>query len=140
MYVKHRNVWTRDRGNHPPRSLHLQWPPPEPPTDCRRSRPPPGWALATVLVFSLEAQGLLLVPRPRSSITGPFSLLKILFSESLPWLLRSRRFSVFAFLPISFPLVTTGTKCFLVRKMLMILLSVWCVHGEKKKKLNTIEF
>lgn len=73
MYVKHRNVWARDsRGNHPPHlqvaQSSLQWPPPEPQqtasTPATR-RGAPAW------VFSLEAQGLLLVPRPWSRITGP---------------------------------------------------------------------
>lgn len=42
---------------------------------------------APAWVFSLEAQGLLLVPRPWSRITGPSLCRKILFSICLPWLL-----------------------------------------------------
>ncbi len=72
MYVKHQNVWTRDRGNHPSdlQAVHssLQLPPPEPKQTAGTPAPRQD---APVWVFSVEAQGLLLVPRPRSRITGP---------------------------------------------------------------------
>ncbi|KAI9527955.1 hypothetical protein NQZ68_025997 [Dissostichus eleginoides] len=62
-----------DRGDPPPPSpaggqASLWGPPPEPQTDCRTLPPQAG---CSHLGISLEAQGLLLVPRPRSRITGP---------------------------------------------------------------------
>lgn len=47
--------------------------------------------------------------------------------------LRPHCFSVFALSFISFPLLLLAQNVFTVRKMLMIMLSVWCVHGEKNK-------
>lgn len=41
--------------------------------------------------------------------------------------------TVFALSFIYFPLLLLAQNVFTVRKMLMIMLSVWCVHGEKKQ-------
>lgn len=122
MY-KHRNVWTRHRGD-----PHLQGgavASSRTPTDCRHST---GQG-APARVFSLEAQGLLLVPRPWS-----LSLSKNpLFSMFTTAAQRPHCSSVFALSFISFPLLLRAQNVFTVRKMLMIMLSVWCVHGEKKQ-------
>lgn len=93
------------RGNHPPLLQaalpSLQWPPPEPQQTA--SIPVP--AMCGDRVLSLEAQGLLLVPRPRSRITGPPPPLwkDPLFNMFTMAALKPHRFSVFALLFISFP-------------------------------------
>lgn len=89
---------------------------------------------APAWVFSLEAQGLLLVPRPRSRITGPsLSVENPLFNMFTMAALKPHCFSVFALLFISFPLLLLAQDVFTVREMLMIMSSIWCVHGEKKQ-------
>lgn len=102
------------------------------PTDCRHSWPPgrvpPEWG------FHLEAQGLLLVPRPWSRITIPSLLKNPPFSM---FTMAARSLTVLACLlcrSFSFPLLLLAQDVSRVRKMLMMMLSVWCVHGEKKNK------
>lgn len=83
-------------------------------------------------LFSLEAQGLLLVPRPWSRITGPSLLLFNMFTMAA---LKPHCSSVFALLFICFPSVTIGTKCFLVRwKCWWYVVSLVCAWTEKSKQ------
>lgn len=81
--------------------------------------------------LSLEAQGLLLVPRPRSRITGPPPRGKILFSVCLPWPLWSRAVLACLLCCSFLSLRSYWHKMFL--KMLMIMLSVWCAWRVKTK-------
>lgn len=147
LYPKHWNVRTLDGGSHPP---HLQeahssllWPP----IPDRLPALPPGRQGAPRWVFSLESQGLLLVPRPRSHITGP-SLSKnkptnnkknVLFSTCLPWLLWSHTVSAcllcFSFL---FLLLLVAQNVFIVlkKKSHGNVVSLMCAWREKRNKTH----